>query len=56
MDYLWGPVLPVPEERLSVLQDGQVVRIGDLSIRAIDTPRARQPSHDLPVRRGVFQW
>ena len=38
MDYLWGQVLPVPEERLSVLQDGQVVRIGDLSIRAIDTP------------------
>jgi glyoxylase-like metal-dependent hydrolase (beta-lactamase superfamily II) len=38
MDYLWGQVLPVPEERLSVLQDGQVIRIGDLSLRALDTP------------------
>lgn len=38
MDALWGEFLPVPEERLSVLEDGDVVEIGDLRIRAIDTP------------------
>ncbi len=34
---LWGQFLPVPEERLSVLQDGDVVKIGSLSLQAIET-------------------
>lgn len=37
MDLLWGQFLPVPEERLSVLQDGDVVNIGSLSLQAIET-------------------
>lgn len=38
MDRLWGQFLPVPEEQLSVLQDGQVVEVGGVSLQAIDTP------------------
>ncbi len=38
MDYLWGKTLPVPEERLHVVKDGECVEIGGLSIRAVDTP------------------
>ena len=38
MEALWGEFLPVPEERLSVLQDGDVVEIEGLSFRALDTP------------------
>ena len=38
MDTLWGEFLPVPDEQLSVLSDGEVVEIDDLRFRAIDTP------------------
>jgi len=38
MDELWGEFLPVPEDRLSVLHGEDVVEVGSLRIRAIDTP------------------
>jgi glyoxylase-like metal-dependent hydrolase (beta-lactamase superfamily II) len=38
MDFLWGKFLPVPEERLSILEDGQVLQIEGLDFLAIDTP------------------
>jgi glyoxylase-like metal-dependent hydrolase (beta-lactamase superfamily II) len=38
MGPLWGQFLPVPEERLSVVWDGQVVSIGGISLQAIETP------------------
>lgn len=38
MERLWGEVLPVPEERLSVLEDGAEVRAGGRTLRALDTP------------------
>lgn len=38
MEQLWGEFLPVPEERLSVLQDNQVVEVFGLRLRALDTP------------------
>jgi glyoxylase-like metal-dependent hydrolase (beta-lactamase superfamily II) len=38
MDYLWGEFLPVPESKLTVLHDGDEVVIGNLCIRAINTP------------------
>jgi glyoxylase-like metal-dependent hydrolase (beta-lactamase superfamily II) len=38
MDSLWGEFLSVPPERLSVLQDGEVVEVGDLCFRALETP------------------
>ncbi|NLG74513.1 MAG: MBL fold metallo-hydrolase [Chloroflexi bacterium] len=38
MDFLWGEFLPVPEERLSVVQDGDVIEVEGLRFEAIDTP------------------
>lgn len=38
MGVLWGECLPVPEGQLSILRDGQVVEIEELSFRALETP------------------
>ena len=38
MDTLWGEFLSVPENRLSVIQDGDVLEIDGLRFKAIDTP------------------
>jgi glyoxylase-like metal-dependent hydrolase (beta-lactamase superfamily II) len=38
MEVLWGTMLPVPEERMSVLHDGDEVRVGRRTLRALDTP------------------
>ncbi|HYW05834.1 MAG TPA: MBL fold metallo-hydrolase [Longimicrobium sp.] len=38
MERLWGTIIPVPEDRLRVLDDGDEVRIGRRILRAIDTP------------------
>jgi glyoxylase-like metal-dependent hydrolase (beta-lactamase superfamily II) len=38
MQALWGEFLPVPEERLLVLQDGAIIEINGLCFRAVDTP------------------
>ncbi|CAA9307878.1 MAG: MBL-fold metallo-hydrolase superfamily [uncultured Gemmatimonadetes bacterium] len=38
MDALWGPMLPVPAERVRVLHDGDEVRVGRRVLRALDTP------------------
>lgn len=36
MDTLWGKVLPVPQEQLSILQDNQIIEIKNLRVRALD--------------------
>jgi glyoxylase-like metal-dependent hydrolase (beta-lactamase superfamily II) len=38
MDILWGEFLPVREDRLDVLYDGDIVEVDGLRFRAIDTP------------------
>ncbi|MEO6871247.1 MAG: MBL fold metallo-hydrolase [Chthoniobacterales bacterium] len=38
MERLWGRVEPVPPEKLRILEDREVVRLGDLEVRAIATP------------------
>jgi glyoxylase-like metal-dependent hydrolase (beta-lactamase superfamily II) len=38
MDELWGAMLPVSPERLTVLHDGDEVRVGARTLRALDTP------------------
>ncbi len=38
MEYLWGEFLPVPEESLSIVHDGDEVEINGRVIRAVDTP------------------
>ncbi len=38
MDPLWGEFLPVPEERISILHDGDEIAIGDHLFQVVDTP------------------
>lgn len=38
MDSLWGEFLPVPEDRIHILKDGDKITINELSFFAIDTP------------------
>lgn len=38
MEALWGPFLPVPQEKLSILQDEEVVELDGLCLQAFDTP------------------
>lgn len=38
MDTLWGEFLAVPAERISILEDKEVVQVNGLQIQAFDTP------------------
>jgi glyoxylase-like metal-dependent hydrolase (beta-lactamase superfamily II) len=38
MDSLWGEFIPVKEDKLIIMHDNEVDRVGDLSIRALDVP------------------
>src|SRR5512143_2025441 len=38
MDRLWGEFLPVPDDRLVIIQDGDEVEIDGLCFKALDTP------------------
>ena len=49
MERLWGKIAAVPEERVRVLQDNDVVSIAPFEIRAIATPGHASHHH-------VYQW
>jgi glyoxylase-like metal-dependent hydrolase (beta-lactamase superfamily II) len=49
MQRLWGRVAPVPESNVRVLNDNDVVRVGDLQIRAVETPGHASHHH-------VYHW
>lgn len=49
MPKLWGRIAPIPEHSVRVLEDGDVVRAGALSIRAIATPGHASHHH-------VYHW
>ena len=38
MDYLWGEILPVTEEKIHAVEDGEEIMIGDLHFTAFHTP------------------
>lgn len=38
MDTLWGEVIPVSPDKVTVMHDGEVVQIGGLTIRALEVP------------------
>jgi glyoxylase-like metal-dependent hydrolase (beta-lactamase superfamily II) len=38
MDTLWGEFIPVKEDKLTIMHDNEVIKISDLSIRALDVP------------------
>ena len=38
MEQLWGGIDPIEEDRIHVLADGEVISLGDVSLRAVETP------------------
>ena len=49
MPKLWGRIAPVPAERVKILHDGDIVRVGTLEVRAIETPGHASHHH-------VYHW
>jgi len=49
MERLWGKIAPVPVDRVKILQDNEVVRVGQFDIRAIATPGHASHHH-------VYHW
>jgi glyoxylase-like metal-dependent hydrolase (beta-lactamase superfamily II) len=49
MERLWGRVAPIPATKLHILQDGEVIRVGALEVRAIETPGHATHHH-------VYHW
>ena len=49
MEKLWGRIAPIPDQSIKVLQDAEVVRVGTLEVRALET--AGHASH-----HHVYQW
>jgi len=45
MESLWGEFLPVPEDKLVVLEDGDEVAVGGLRFTAVDTPGHAEHHH-----------
>ena len=38
MDTLWGEFITRHEEKITIMHDNEVIKVGDLSIRALDVP------------------
>jgi glyoxylase-like metal-dependent hydrolase (beta-lactamase superfamily II) len=49
MEKLWGRFVPIPEQRVKVMHDLDIVQMGSLEVRAIATPG--HASH-----HNVYQW
>lgn len=45
MDTLWGEFLPVPDDKLMIVQDGEEIKIGNLSFVAVNTPGHAEHHH-----------
>lgn len=54
MDYLWGEFLPVPEDRLHIQQDDEVVEIDGLQLQVIETPGHANHHHAYLVQDTCF--
>ncbi|MGZ5002975.1 MAG: MBL fold metallo-hydrolase [Chthoniobacterales bacterium] len=49
MQRLWGTLAPVPSAKVKILQDGEIVRLDSLGIRALATPGHASHHH-------VYHW
>jgi glyoxylase-like metal-dependent hydrolase (beta-lactamase superfamily II) len=49
MQRLWGKIAPVPADRVKIVQDNEVVRVGQFEIRAVETPGHASHHH-------VYHW
>lgn len=54
MDTLWGEMLPAPADRVTILDDGESVSIGNLQIKAWDTPGHARHHHAFVIGDACF--
>jgi glyoxylase-like metal-dependent hydrolase (beta-lactamase superfamily II) len=54
MDRLWGRLLPVPEDQIVPVHDGDVIRFGRFEIRAIETPGHARHHHAFAIEDVCF--
>lgn len=53
-DSLWGEMLPAPEDKVHVLEDGETVDTGGIQIEALDTPGHAFHHHAFAIGDLVF--
>lgn len=49
MDRLWGRIIPVPENQIVPVHDGDVIDVGDLRFTAIETPGHARHHHAFAI-------
>lgn len=54
MDSLWGAMLPAPADKVTVLNDGDSVRVGDIEVIARDTPGHARHHLAFVIGRACF--
>jgi glyoxylase-like metal-dependent hydrolase (beta-lactamase superfamily II) len=54
MDRLWGSMIAVPENQISPVHDGEIIDIGSVRLRAIETPGHARHHHAFAVNDICF--
>ena len=54
METLWGAMLPAPADKVTALQDGEAVKLGDVEIVAWDTPGHARHHHAFVIGDVCF--
>lgn len=54
MEALWGQMGYVPEGQIEIVQDGQVIRMGEVEIRALETPGHAYHHHAYLVGEALI--
>ncbi|MCP4423495.1 MAG: MBL fold metallo-hydrolase [Chloroflexi bacterium] len=54
MDTLWGQLLPAPEEKVTVLHDGDTIEAGGLTFTALETPGHARHHHVFQLGNVTF--
>jgi len=53
-DYLWGQMIPSPENLVRTIEDGETVTVAGLEIRAIDSPGHAFHHHCYQINDALF--
>jgi len=49
MQKLWGRIAPVPQDKLQIVADGEIIRLGEFDVKAVATPGHASHHH-------VYHW
>ena len=54
MERLWGRLAPVPQANVRALNDGDVIRVGNIAVKAVETPGHASHHHVYHWNDAVF--